>query len=75
MLRKLNFINFSYIRPYFTDLKNDHFSHMIRKISQTRSSAEFIALKEVKEDDGIRKNTPLRTVKSEDILLETVNLN
>ena len=75
MQRKLYFLNYSYIRPYFTDLRNDHFAQVIRKMSQTRSSAEFIALKEIKEEDQGRKNSPLKTIKSEDILLEAVNLN
>ena len=64
-----------YIRPYFTDLRNDHFSQVIRKISQTRSSADFIALKEMKDEDKSHKNSPLKTVRSEDIMLEAVNLN
>jgi hypothetical protein len=46
---------------------------VIRKISQTRSSAEFIALKELKEEDETFR--PLKTTKSEDIMMETVNLN
>ena len=70
---------FRYIRPYFTDLSNDHFAQIVRRISQPKDGKDFIALKNLDEGEikatSYDTNQTMKTAPSDDVLLEAVSLN